>query len=248
MIDKLKEVKIGKWIGLLFFIGLIYLLQLGYLELQKWLTDEKSVPLTSLVLTGQREHVSVDDVRSILIEQEDRLNFFTLEIAQIQKQLEDMPWVYSASIRKRWPDTLKIHIVEQPIVATWNDRALLNRFGEIIEASPETKNNKYVALYGDDYFSNEVLTIYIKINQLLKVNNFKIASLRSDKRHSRDILLRNGIELRLGQEQTLDRIQRFLSVYPLLEKKYDVSTIRYIDLRYDTGFAIGWKEKEVDDN
>ena len=76
------------------------------------MTDEQSVPLTSLILTGKTEHVSNYDVCLILNEQKDRLNFFTLEIAQIQQQLEDMPWVYSASIRKRWPDTLKIHIVE----------------------------------------------------------------------------------------------------------------------------------------
>ncbi len=248
MWDNLKQVKIGKWISLLFFLTLIYTLQSSYFKLKSWLTDEQSLPLTSLILTGNIEHVLEDDVRSILIEQKDRLNFFTLEIAQIQQQLENMPWVYSASIRKRWPDTLKIHIVEQSIVAIWNDRALLNRFGEIIEASPDTVVNDYVALYGEDEFANDILTTYMKIHQLLKVNKFKIASLRSDKRHSSDIVLENGIALRLGQEQKLDRIQRFLSVFPLIQNEYDVSTISYVDLRYDTGFAIGWKNKNIEVN
>ena len=248
MWDKLKQVKIGKWVSLLFFLTVIYAIQHSCFKLKNWLTDEKSVPLTSLILTGAREHVSEDAVRSILVEQKDRLNFFTLEIAQIQRQLEEMPWVYSVSIRKRWPDTLKIHIVEQSIVAIWNDRALLNRFGEIIDASPDTLHKKYVVLYGDDEFSNEILITYIKIKQLLKVNKFKIASLKSDKRQSSEIVLENGLALRLGQEQKLDRIQRFLSVYPLLESKYDITTISYVDLRYDTGFAIGWKNKDSEVN
>ena len=248
MWDKLKQVKFAKWISLLFLLTVIYALQYSYFRLKNWLTDEQSVPLTSLILTGQREHVSEGAVRSILIEQKDRLNFFTLEIAQIQRQLEDMPWVYSASIRKRWPDTLKIHIVEQSIVAIWNNRALLNRFGEIIEASPDTLHNRYVALSGEDEFSNEILTTYMKINQLLKVNKFKIASLKNDKRQSSEIVLKNGIALRLGQEQKLDRIQRFLSVYPRIENKYDIATISYVDLRYDTGFAIGWKNKNIEVN
>ena len=245
MWDNLKQVKIGKWISLLFFLILIYALQDSYFKLKNWLTDEQSLPLTSLILTGEMEHVAEDDVRMVLNDQKDRLNFFTLEIGQIQHQLESMPWIYSASIRKRWPDTLKIHIVEQSIVAIWNDRALLNRFGEIIAASPATVLNKYVALYGEDEFANEILTSYMKINQLLKVNNFKIASLRSDKRHSSEIVLKNGIALRLGQEQKLDRIQRFLSVFPLIQKQYEVNTIDYVDLRYDTGFAIGWKKIEA---
>ena len=248
MWDKFIQVKISKWLSLLFFLTVIYTLQDSYFKLKSWLTDEQSLPLTSLILTGKKEHVSEDEVRSVLIDQKDRLNFFTLEIAQIQRQLENMPWIYSVAIRKRWPDTLKIHIVEQSIVAIWNDRALLNRFGEIIEASPDTVRSKYVALYGEDEFSNEILTTYIKINQLLKVNKFKIASLRSDKRHSSDIVLENGIALRLGQEQKLDRIQRFLSVYPLIQKKYDVAAISYVDLRYDTGFAIGWKNKNIEVN
>jgi cell division protein FtsQ len=248
MQDKFKQVKIGKWINLLFFLAVIYTLQDCYFKLKSWLTDEQSVPLTSLILTGSREHVSEDEVRSVLIEQKDRLNFFTLEIAQIQRQLEDMPWVYSVSIRKRWPDTLKIHIVEQSIVAIWNDRALLNRFGEIIDASPKTLHKKYVELYGEDQFSSEILATYIKIKQLLKVNKFKIASLKSDKRHSSEIVLENGIALRLGKEQKLDRIQRFLSIYPLLQNRYDITTISYVDLRYDTGFAIGWKNKDSEVN
>ena len=248
MWDKLKQVRLSKWISLLFLLTVIYTLQYSYFKLKTWLTDERSLPLTSLILTGHGENVSSNKVRSILIAQKERLNFFTLEIGQIQRQLEALPWVYSASIRKRWPDTLKIHIVEQSIVAVWNDRALLNRFGEIIETSPDAVRNKYVSLYGDDPYSNDILTTYIKINQLLKVNDFKIASLKSDKRHSNDIVLQNGIALRLGQEQVLDRIQRFLSVYPLIEKKYDVTTISYVDLRYDTGFAIGWKNKEAQVN
>lgn len=243
MWDNLKQVKIGKWISLLFFIALIYTLQNSYFKLKSWLTDERSLPLTSLVLTGKIDHIVVDDVRTIVAEQKDRLNFFTLEIAQIQQQLENMPWVYSVSIRKRWPDTLKIHIVEQSIVAIWNDRALLNRFGEIIDAKPEKNSTQYVLLYGADEFANNILTTYMKINQLLKVNNFKITQLSSDKRHSTDILLANGIALRLGKEQKLDRIQRFLSVFPLIEKEYEITTIEYVDLRYDTGFAIGWKKE-----
>ena len=238
---KLKQLHIAKWLSLLFFIGLIYLLQLSYFSLKDWLTDEKSVPLSALILTGDNTHVPFNQVRDVLIRQEDRLNFFTVEIAQIQKELEEMPWVYSVSIRKRWPETLKIHIVEQSIVAIWNDRALLNRFGEIVEAPPSSAKEEYVALYGIDELANDVLKTYIELNQLLKVSQFRIASLSSDQRQSTSLTLKNGMMLRLGKEQKLDRIQLFLTVFPLIKKKYNVNMIDYIDLRYDTGFSIGWK-------
>lgn len=240
---KLKQMNYAKWISICFFLLLLYLLQLSFFNLKNWLTDEKSVPLSALVLTGDETHITFDKVRDVLIKQQDRLNFFTVEIAQIQKELEDMPWVYSVSIRKRWPETLKIHVVEQSIVAIWNDIALLNRFGEIVYAAPNTAKQQYVALYGADELAYDVLVTYMKLNQLLKANEFSIASLSSDQRRSTALTLKNNIVLRLGKEQKLDRIQRFLSVYPLINKKYDVNKIDYIDLRYDTGLAIGWKTK-----
>jgi cell division protein FtsQ len=246
MWHKLKHVKIGKWISFLFLMTLIYVLQDSYVKLTTWLTDEQSLPLTSLVLTGNLQHITTNDVRSVLNEQKERLNFFTVEIAQIQKQLEKMPWVYSVSIRKHWPDTLKIHIVEQSIIAIWNDHALLNRVGDIIETSPDDVTEHYVSLYGQNALSKEVLLTYSKINQLLKVNEFAIASLSNDQRNSSDIILDTGISLRLGQEQKLDRIQRFLSVFPMIEQQYDITTIDYLDLRYDTGLAIGWKTVKTD--
>ncbi|MFT5653584.1 MAG: cell division protein FtsQ, partial [Psychromonas sp.] len=240
MASKFKEINIGKWIGLIFFLILIYGLQSSYSKLKSWLTDQQSLPLTFLILTGDMQHVSLDEVRGVLKEQKNRLNFFTLEIAQIQKQLEEMPWVYSASIRKQWPDTIKIHIVEQSIIAIWNNNALLNQTGDIIRTSPEGISNKYIRLNGEDEFVKQVLQTYLEVEQLLKVNKFKIKLLSSDKRNSSKIILDNGIALRLGKEQKLDRIQRFLSVFPLIKNKYDVDTIDYLDLRYDTGIAIGW--------
>lgn len=163
MLSEFKKIKMGKWISLIFFLVLIYGLQDSYSKLKAWLTDEQSLPLTFLILTGDLQHVSSDDVRTVLKEQKNRLNFFTLEIAQIQKQLEEMPWVYSASIRKQWPNTIKIHIVEQSIIAIWNNNALLNQAGEIIDTSPESVLDQYIKLYGEDEFAKHVLQTYLEL-------------------------------------------------------------------------------------
>tara|TARA_R110001583_G_scaffold67490_7_gene192910 strand:- start:18745 stop:19491 length:747 start_codon:yes stop_codon:yes gene_type:complete len=241
---KLKQVNFAKCISIVFFIAVLYLLNLSFFTLKDWITDEKSVPLNALILTGNDTHITFEKVREVLVTHENRLNFFTVDIAQIQKELEAMPWVYSVSIRKRWPDTLKIHVVEQSIVATWNDSALLNRFGEIVDVAPDSSVEQYVSLYGTDDQADKVLNTYIKLHQLLKVNAFSVTSLSSDQRQSTSLTLNNGIILRLGKEQKLDRIQRFLTVYPLMGKKYNVNKIDYIDLRYDTGFAVGWKSED----
>lgn len=241
MWQKLKKIKVGKLLGFFTFVLLIYALQDGFFKLKSWLTDQKSLPLTTLVLTGDGMHVTHDVVRKVLLKQEDRLNFFTLEIAEIQKQLEEKPWVYSASIRKHWPDTLKIHIVEQTIVATWNQISLLNRFGDIVNVAPD-QGLQYIALAGKDEHAEQILTTYSELKQLLEPSQYRIAELSSDERNSTYLVLNNGIKLRLGKEQKLERIQLFLKAFPRIAKKYEIDSIKYIDLRYDTGLAIGWKK------
>ncbi len=245
MLKKLTKIKFGKWVSILFFVCLIIGFLYSLYLIKNWITDDKTLPITSFILTGTQKYVSADSVKKILMSQGDKLNFFTINIAKTQKKIDELPWVYSASIRKQWPDKLDIHIVEQSIAAVWNNKALLNRFGEVVDVSPIGFEKNFVVLKGEDKNASQTLDIYNKLLQLMKVSKFKIVMLSDDERDSTNIILKNGILLRLGKEQKLDRVQRFLTVFPLIEKKYDIQRIGYIDLRYDTGFAIGWKNQQI---
>lgn len=245
ILKKFTIIKFGKWLSILLFVCLISAFLYGLYFIKNWITDEKTLPITYFSLTGTQQYVSTASVKKILLSQGDKLNFFTINIAEIQKKIDALPWVYSASIRKHWPDKLDIHIVEQSIAAVWNNKALLNRFGDLIDVSPSGFEKKFVVLKGDDRDTYQTLDTYNKLLQLMKVSKFKIVMLSNDERNSTNIILQNGILLRLGKEQKLDRVQRFLIVFPLIEKKYDIQRIAYIDLRYDTGFSIGWKNQQI---
>jgi cell division protein FtsQ len=53
------------------------------------------------------------------------------------------------------------------------------------------------------------------------------------------LTLVGGLTLDLGRTEFIDRVQRFVDLYPLLinNERY----LEYVDLRYDTGMAVGWK-------
>lgn len=53
--------------------------------------------------------------------------------------------------------------------------------------------------------------------------------------------LDKGPVLILGRGDVVARLQRFIDVYPLLDEH---ERIAYLDLRYDTGIAVGWKPIE----
>ena len=85
------------------------------------------------------------------------------------------------------------------------------------------------------------------MQKLLATTGLAIGELSLSERFAWQLQLTNGIELNLGRQEFMDRLQRFVDVYPLLSKQDKL--IHYVDLRYDTGFAVGWqedKESETD--
>ncbi|MCX2960017.1 MAG: FtsQ-type POTRA domain-containing protein, partial [Serratia symbiotica] len=68
-----------------------------------------------------------------------------------QQQIERLPWIKQVSVRKEWPDELKIHLVEYVPIARWNDFYLIDNEGKIFSV-PLTRlgNRAPMLLYGPE--------------------------------------------------------------------------------------------------
>lgn len=227
-----------QWGGLVFLFVVLALL--GYLAwlINLWLEDEQQVPLQDIVLTGARQHI--DDGELIArIRQTQAGSFFELNVEQVHQNLEDMPWVYSASIRKRWPNSLKIYLVEQVPAAHWNSDLLLNIYGESFDAY--LSQSDLPQLFGPGGSEQTALQGFRAMQALLAETGLAIEEMQLSERYAWHVLLDNGIKLKLGRTEFIDRFQRFVDVYPLLLREN--KRIDYVDLRYDTGLAVGWLEE-----
>ena len=92
--------------GVLFFVAVIFGLSSIATDLKRWFFEEDRIPVGGLVVQGKLEYVTVEDVRAVLRDEPAVSNFFKLDVNQIQQEIEALPWVYQASIRKRWPALL----------------------------------------------------------------------------------------------------------------------------------------------
>jgi cell division protein FtsQ len=233
------------YMGLTFFVCLLVLLAYSVVKLNTWLEDEQQAPVQDIVVSG--DMIFIDDQKiKALIKQSQPGSFFELDVNQTHQTVEALPWVYRASVRKRWPSGLEIFVVEQQPAAIWNGDMLLNQYGDAFDAqiSGVDLDSKITLpnLYGPGGSEQTALQGYRNMQSLLETSSLYIVEMFLSERFAWNVQLNNGIKLNLGRTEFIDRLQRFVDLLPLISQQD--REVDYVDLRYDTGLAVGWKTKE----
>lgn len=215
-----------------------------------WMEDAQRLPLSKLVLTGDRHYTRNDDIRQSILALGAPGTFMTQDVNIIQSQIERLPWIKQASVRKQWPDELKIHLVEYVPIARWNDQHMVDMDGNSFSV-PADRTSKQVLpmLYGPEGSESEVLQGFHDMGQVLAKDKFTLKEAAMTARRSWQVTLSNDIKLNLGRGDTMKRLARFVELYPVLQQQAlaDHKDISYVDLRYDSGAAVGWKPAPVQD-
>ncbi len=239
-------------LGLVFFIVVLFSL----ITISFWLTQhfigQESAPVTSIDISGEMPYSQRSDIINA-IDQVDMGNFFQVDVNEVQSYVLNLPWVYSVAVRKQWPNELKIYVVDQNPVALWNGNFLINQAGQVFQADVERINHYLPNFFGPEGSELLALENYKDLNALLDFKALKIDELVLSERFSWQLTLDDGVTLNLGREERVERIQRFMDVYPIIKaqlkakkitEKQQNQAVDYIDLRYDTGLAVGWKTVE----
>jgi cell division protein FtsQ len=158
--------------------------------------------------------------------------------------------VSSVAVRKKWPNELKIYVVDHKPVALWNGEFLINQLGKVFQADMTRIKHYLPNFFGPEGTESLALKNYRDLNILLAFNALKIDELILTERFSWQLTLNDGVTLNLGREERVERVQRFMDLYPIIKaelkakkitEKQRNQAVDYIDLRYDTGLAVGWK-------
>lgn len=204
------------------------------------LSNAKLLPMTSILISGTRHHVSDQALQSALSKVPQSANFFTLDVKRVQQQIEALPWVREVRVRKQWPNKLRVYLQEQQPVAIWNHTQLLNRQGNVFDAPVSQVAQPLVKLNGPKEFIGEMIGAWHQMGKIVTTKSLHISEISLSDRRSWRLKLSNGIQLRLGQRDRMKRLQRFLNLYDQLHPE----KMAYADLRYNNGLAIGWKQQQ----
>ncbi|KPD24193.1 MULTISPECIES: cell division protein FtsQ/DivIB [Idiomarina] len=231
------------WSGVIVFCLTLIGLGVGIYQLNEVLTDEQQVPIASLSVQGELIYTDKSEIRQALLSKP-LGSFFTADVDSLRQRVEALPWVQKVSIRKVWPDRLSVFVSEHQPQALWNADRLINEQDEVFRADVTKVSAQLPQLFGPEHAVEDTLSEFYRLQKMLSVNGFSIRALRLTDRFAVSLVLEQGIEIKLGREATLERIKRFIDLFPSMmnhenSKENKVDTV---DLRYDTGAAVAWRE------
>lgn len=229
--------------GIVFLLMVMGVMIAGGLVVLKWMNDASRLPLSKLVVTGQLHYTTHDDIRQAILSLGSPGTFMSQDVNVIQQQIERLTWIKQVSVRKQWPDELKIHLVEFTPVARWNDSHMVDSDGVSFSVPANHMGKETLPmLYGPEGSEKEVLAGYHSMDDVLKARKFtlKVASMTA--RRSWQLVTSDDVRIELGRTDTMKRLNRFIELYPVLlqQGQNEHKRINSVDLRYDSGASVGW--------
>jgi cell division protein FtsQ len=200
----------------------------------------QSLPVQRISVTGELEHTQAQVVQDI-VQQSLAGGFLKADLHQIQRQLESLPWIYEATVRRRWPAALEIHILEELPIARWGQDGFLNHEGEVFHTDKRGDWNSLPLLKGPEGSAQSLMAKYQRLVEFLRPLGLHVDHLLVDERGQVDVVMAEGMQLTLGAEDFLGRMHRFEEVYrsELIARRAEVEKV---DLRYKNGVAVTFSE------
>lgn len=196
-------------------------------------------PLRHLDLQAELGQVSLEQIQGV-VAQHSRKGFFALSLTDLRDSLAALPWVESVEVRKRWPDTVSVRLLEYQPYAVWDDRALVSRGGRLFEVPGIESLGGLPKLSGPDAQVAEVVNFHGRATRLLHGAQLTVVETRLSSRGSWSVVLDGGAEVVLGREQEDERLTRFAATITSLLRTHPDVLLRHADLRYPNGYALTW--------
>ena len=152
-----------RWIATGVVVGGVVLLAIwlrfGLIGGQTW-------PVNWLDVVGDLQRTTSGQVRAAVMPHAER-GFFAVDLAEVRSAVAALPWVADASVRRVWPDTLEVRVVEHRPVARWNETDLLSQHGEVFTVSGAGALQGLPHLAGPDSRLDEVVAAWKDMRGIL---------------------------------------------------------------------------------
>lgn len=204
-----------------------------------WSARAVDWPIEVVRIDGPVRHSDRERMKSIMARHAEA-GFAAMDLTALRRELLALPWVREASLRRIWPDTLRVEVQEHEPVAVWNGDALVSDEGTVFRPA-EFSGDDLARLSGPKGQGSAMLERLRAFERRLAPLDLSVAALEQDARRAWRLTLENGIVLRLGRDRVAERLGRFRAVWSGVLKPR-AERIAAVDLRYTNGFAVAWRD------
>ena len=201
-----------------------------------WLQDPSLLPVRHVALVGALRHQAPAALHSTIVEELSG-NMLNLDLARLERRLEQHPWVRQARIRRDWPASLRVHVVEQEPVARWVAGGLLNAQGEHFRPADDDFPADLVQVAGEPGREPVLVEYLRRLSGLLAARGLRLTRLEETPLRALRLTLDSGVQLMLGRTRPFERLARWLRYHEAYARRAPAHAIT-IDLRYPNGFAV----------
>lgn len=183
-------------------------------DFYEW-SGSQGLLLEDIIITG-RERTSKQEILDKLQIQSGS-NMLKLDVYNIKQQLEELPWIESAIIRRSFfPHILNIQIIEKQVHAIWqiNEKFYpLDANGNIINAQFNI-TSPILLIVGEGAPENfKLLMSVLKKTDTTYINRLKVANFISGRRWNLILDdIRNGVTIKLPEEDIEDAWQKLVKL------------------------------------
>jgi len=192
-------------------------------------------------VSGGLDQVSTADIEA-QVATELGQGFLLADLDQIRVRLERMPWVHTAQVRRHWPNTIGIQVIEQQPIARWADTGYLNHEGDYFPGDAADGFADLPLLEGPPGSTQLLMQRYLRLEQMLAPLGLEVVNLAVDEVDQLEVTLDNGTRLMLGNREFAQRLQRFGRLWRQALQGRQVASI---DMRYEHGAAVREDDRQL---
>jgi len=177
-------------------------------------------------------------------------NFFTADLVKLKHDIEQVNWVKTARIDKKWPSKIVIAIDEHRPIAAWGNSGWVSEGGQLIVEQGNLNVNQVEGLNKLPKLQGKLTNLKIMTakfsawQQLLAESELSIEKLFLSDANSWQLALQSkdaeSFELKLGAVGNIDtKLLRFTNMFE--QNRAQFFNVKYVDARYPDGVAIKYK-------
>ncbi|MDO5090041.1 MAG: FtsQ-type POTRA domain-containing protein [Cardiobacteriaceae bacterium] len=224
---------------MMLIVGLLALIALACFAVYKRVTESAFFPLKRVILVEPLVHADPHEITDV-VRAYGESDLLHVNVAELVAEIGKISWVKDVTVDKKWPDAIEVKLTEREPVVRWGSKTFLDGNGVQFSLPDSPALQGLFTVRGPEGYEAFVLDHYRLFLPWLLSQGIAVESITLDPRLVWHVGL-GKIDVILGRDHLSDRLRKLAVVNRRVIEPYR-AYIHSVDLRYQDGFSVRWKE------